>query len=54
MIAPPEQRSVKLMEGESMPGTSPVHPGIAIADLGFAVALIVDPGKNALGILQIK
>jgi hypothetical protein len=32
-----------------------LHTNDGIADLGFAwAAWIIDPGKNALGILQIK
>jgi catechol-2,3-dioxygenase len=50
-VAELRSRGVKVEEYD-LPGLK-THDGIA--DIGFAwAAFIVDPGKNALGILQIK
>jgi catechol 2,3-dioxygenase-like lactoylglutathione lyase family enzyme len=50
-VAELRSRGVK-MEDYDLPGLQ-THDGIA--DIGFAwAAWIIDPGKNALGILQVK
>jgi catechol 2,3-dioxygenase-like lactoylglutathione lyase family enzyme len=50
-VAEVRARGIKV-EGYDLPGLQ-THDGIA--DIGFAwAAWIIDPGKNALGILQIK
>ena len=41
-----------LMENDDLPG---LETEDGIADIGFALfAWIIDPGKNALGIMQLK
>jgi catechol 2,3-dioxygenase-like lactoylglutathione lyase family enzyme len=50
-VAELRSRGVKV-EDYDLPG---LHTNDGIADLGFAwAAWIIDPGRNALGILQIK